>query len=511
MAIFTGQQGYIPRMDMRAATLPGQLIGQGLADIGKAIERYRADKEAKAQAEDERLARKALYTKLGASDEESEELSKSKDLTPLAAKYFTQQKEAEVESQRLADAQARSITINNLLNPQQSYVAQGVQEVGGISGFDPSKYLQYEQSQPQLRLPDQVEIDPLSIRQATYGGGDITTTTTPGMSMADAISAIEFGEQQPSIELVDRFQQMGQAEQPAFRSLGDFEPQITEADLGGQVAQIPLSSARTKEDAIRRLGDLATTKEGKEAIKGLPSEKDLAKADVELDKANAELEQLNLKNAKLEAEMSADQKSALTADQAQRLKFVSGMMEATRQYEAVRQRGYDPTTLPSQAINKSDWTSAYAFKNPDGRAYWDSAKAWAMNGLRDESGAAIGIDEIHKYLSSYFPVLDDTDEVVANKAKRRAIVEKALATGLEVIIDKNRKEAMFYNPATESFESVDGSKTEAPKGFKKENLNLPSQQKQDDAKVIKRTPKGKPINKSVPNLDQYNIRSFTTG
>jgi hypothetical protein len=58
--------------------------------------------------------------------------------------------------------------------------------------------------------------------------------------------------------------------------------------------------------------------------------------------------------------------------------------------------------------------------------YEQAAQAWIRAKLRKESGAAIGVDEMAKEYQTYFPQINDSDAVIAQKARARQIATEAM-------------------------------------------------------------------------------------
>jgi hypothetical protein len=54
--------------------------------------------------------------------------------------------------------------------------------------------------------------------------------------------------------------------------------------------------------------------------------------------------------------------------------------------------------------------------------YDQAAQDWIRAKLRKESGAAIGVDEARQEYATYFPMVGDTPEKIAQKAEARRVV-----------------------------------------------------------------------------------------
>ena len=69
----------------------------------------------------------------------------------------------------------------------------------------------------------------------------------------------------------------------------------------------------------------------------------------------------------------------------------------------------------------------------DEKMYLQAADAWVRAKLRDESGAAIGVDEMKDEYATFFPQYGDTPELIAEKAKQRGILTEQMGSASGVI------------------------------------------------------------------------------
>jgi len=74
-----------------------------------------------------------------------------------------------------------------------------------------------------------------------------------------------------------------------------------------------------------------------------------------------------------------------------------------------------------------------ATADPDERMYLQAADAWVRAKLRDESGAAIGVDEMRDEYATFFPQYGDTPELIAEKSKQRGILTTQMGSASGVI------------------------------------------------------------------------------
>lgn len=68
--------------------------------------------------------------------------------------------------------------------------------------------------------------------------------------------------------------------------------------------------------------------------------------------------------------------------------------------------------------------------SPEYQRLNSARETWGMSVLRDESGAAIGIDEVRKKLRTYFPVPGDNPATILDKKLRRRYEEQSLVDSL---------------------------------------------------------------------------------
>lgn len=95
--------------------------------------------------------------------------------------------------------------------------------------------------------------------------------------------------------------------------------------------------------------------------------------------------------------------------------------------------------------------------DPDERLYLQAADIWIRAKLRKESGAVIGDDEMTKEYAAFFPQLNDTPEVLAEKARQREVLTRQMGINAGEIketkqdkeqIPEAQKEFDFSNAVT---------------------------------------------------------------
>jgi hypothetical protein len=90
---------------------------------------------------------------------------------------------------------------------------------------------------------------------------------------------------------------------------------------------------------------------------------------------------------------------------------------------------YDPTKGAGAFANALLPTGvSNFFQTPSGQKYYQAASNWVRANLRKESGAVIGDQEMADEVRNYFPMPNDSPEVVQQKAEVRAVAEAAMKT-----------------------------------------------------------------------------------
>jgi len=100
------------------------------------------------------------------------------------------------------------------------------------------------------------------------------------------------------------------------------------------------------------------------------------------------------------------------------------------------------------------------FEGAGRQQYRQAQENWVTANLRAESGAAIGVDEMEKEITKYFPQTNDKPQTIAQKAQSRKSAELAMEVrggpALKAI-KKSQQQAqptggLTWNPATQQFE-----------------------------------------------------------
>jgi hypothetical protein len=104
--------------------------------------------------------------------------------------------------------------------------------------------------------------------------------------------------------------------------------------------------------------------------------------------------------------------------------FADRMINAGRELSALEGDGYDPTNLGDRFATGVGGVIGNTLLSDKGQQYRQAAENWVRANLRKESGAAIGKDEMDSEVRNYFPQAGDRPDVVAQKARNRAILEQ---------------------------------------------------------------------------------------
>lgn len=113
----------------------------------------------------------------------------------------------------------------------------------------------------------------------------------------------------------------------------------------------------------------------------------------------------------------------LTESQGKALTFYARMTDAEKSIQALEKNGVSGKDLGTIAAG-NNWTNFLA--SPAGQDYRQAQENWVTANLRQESGAAIGVDEMAKDVRKYFPVPGDAAPVIAQKARARAIATQGM-------------------------------------------------------------------------------------
>lgn len=143
--------------------------------------------------------------------------------------------------------------------------------------------------------------------------------------------------------------------------------------------------------------------------------------------------------------------------------FYQRMVNSRNELAALEAAGYKPDNLQDRFGAALDDTPLIggilaplgrAATSTEGQQYQQAAMNWIRANLRKESGAAIGVKEANDEYRNYFPVLGDTPEVIAQKARNRLVVEQAMRSAaggaLAPPANSNPQESGVARPTTDA-------------------------------------------------------------
>lgn len=117
-------------------------------------------------------------------------------------------------------------------------------------------------------------------------------------------------------------------------------------------------------------------------------------------------------------------KSNLTETQGKATTFAARMADAENTIQAMESKGVSGSDLRTIAAGNglTNWAAS-----PEGQQYRQAQENWVTANLRQESGAAIGKDEMAKDVRKFFPTPGDSDAVKAQKSQARAVAQQGMA------------------------------------------------------------------------------------
>jgi hypothetical protein len=103
--------------------------------------------------------------------------------------------------------------------------------------------------------------------------------------------------------------------------------------------------------------------------------------------------------------------------------FAARMADAESTIDALEKKGVSGTDMRTLAAGSglTNWAAS-----PEGQDYRQAQENWVTANLRQESGAAIGKDEMDKDVRKFFPAPGDGDSVKAQKARARAVAKEGM-------------------------------------------------------------------------------------
>lgn len=259
----------------------------------------------------------------------------------------------------------------------------------------------------------------------THGLQSIIAATTPQQaaqaasdgvaqgywSMADAQKKIAAIPQDPAQYAQWRLQQLG-ALVSAKDQLEAIKPTLGTTNTGGSTvytARDPMTGAVTQNGSV-----VNTQSPDSVATTGLGYSK-LA----EDKRHNGVTEGIET----TKAATAANGGGKLNEGQGKATTFAARMADAESTIDALEKKGVSGTDLRTIAAGNglTNWAAS-----PDGQDYRQAQENWVTANLRQESGAAIGKDEMDKDVRKFFPAPGDADSVKAQKARARSVAQQGM-------------------------------------------------------------------------------------
>lgn len=115
----------------------------------------------------------------------------------------------------------------------------------------------------------------------------------------------------------------------------------------------------------------------------------------------------------------------LTESQGKATTFAARMGDAEDAIKSLEAGGVTGKNFRTIAAgsNFTNWLAS-----PAGQQYRQAQENWVTANLRQESGAAIGKDEMEKDVRKFFPVPGDSDAVIVQKARSREVARQGMLT-----------------------------------------------------------------------------------
>lgn len=121
----------------------------------------------------------------------------------------------------------------------------------------------------------------------------------------------------------------------------------------------------------------------------------------------------------------AGKDKTLTDSQGKATTFAARMQNAEKTIQELEQNGVSGSDVRTIAAGNG-FTNFLA--SPEGQRYRQAQEDWVTANLRQESGAAIGKDEMQKDVRKFFPIPGDSEAVRAQKAKAREVATRGMMT-----------------------------------------------------------------------------------
>ena len=148
------------------------------------------------------------------------------------------------------------------------------------------------------------------------------------------------------------------------------------------------------------------------------------KARIAIDKQRLGLEggRLNLEQQKLAQELTYGK--PLTESQAKATAFQSQMIGAENNLKLLESKGFDPSSLKTQATLKMAGGPLNILSATEAQQYKQAQEQWAEAYLRFKTGAAATEGEVERNIKTFFPKFGDKPAQIAQKADARRQAEQ---------------------------------------------------------------------------------------
>lgn len=115
----------------------------------------------------------------------------------------------------------------------------------------------------------------------------------------------------------------------------------------------------------------------------------------------------------------------LTETQGKATTFAARMQDAENTIGRLEKAGISGSDMRTQAAGSglTNWLAS-----PEGQEYRQAQENWVTANLRQESGAAIGKEEMVKDIRKFFPAMGDGPGVIAQKAHARQVAQRGMMT-----------------------------------------------------------------------------------
>lgn len=131
---------------------------------------------------------------------------------------------------------------------------------------------------------------------------------------------------------------------------------------------------------------------------------------------------LNLEQAKAAQEIAFGK--PLTESQAKATAFQSQMIGAENNIKQLESKGFNPTSLQTQAALKIAGGPLNIAASPETQQYKQAQEQWSEAYLRFKTGAAATESEVQRNIKTFFPQFGDKPQQIAQKTAARAQAEQ---------------------------------------------------------------------------------------